>query len=155
MRGRKPKPTWLKLVAGNPGKRPLNVDEPQPSSDLKDPPDWFTNSQRAEWDAVIASAPPGLLKQIDASIVTVYAVAADLHREASQKVLKYGTTIKTPITGSPMQSPYVSIMNKQAQIMMRAAIELGFSPSSRSRIRVVREQIVRNKFTELKELGDE
>jgi hypothetical protein len=30
MRGRKPKPTRLKLVAGNPGKRPLNPREPTP-----------------------------------------------------------------------------------------------------------------------------
>ncbi len=30
MRGRKPKPTALKLVSGNPGHRPLNTREPKP-----------------------------------------------------------------------------------------------------------------------------
>ena len=34
MRGRKPKPTALKLIAGNPGKRALNAHEPQPRTDL-------------------------------------------------------------------------------------------------------------------------
>ena len=29
-RGPKPTPTALKLLRGNPGKRPINVDEPQP-----------------------------------------------------------------------------------------------------------------------------
>ncbi|HZK10243.1 MAG TPA: phage terminase small subunit P27 family, partial [Clostridia bacterium] len=29
-RGRKPKPTALKVLEGNPGKRPLNKNEPQP-----------------------------------------------------------------------------------------------------------------------------
>ena len=30
MRGKKPKPTHLKLITGNPGKRPLNEAEPKP-----------------------------------------------------------------------------------------------------------------------------
>lgn len=34
----------------------------------------------------------------------------------------------------PLQSPYVSIANRQAEIMMRIASEFGFTPASRSRI---------------------
>ena len=30
-RGRKPKPTALKLLEGNPGNRPLNIAEPRPT----------------------------------------------------------------------------------------------------------------------------
>jgi hypothetical protein len=30
MRGRRPKPTRLKLLTGNPGKHPLNRSEPKP-----------------------------------------------------------------------------------------------------------------------------
>ena len=41
--------------------------------------------------------------------------------------------VKSP-TGYPMQSPYVSIANRQAEIMMRIASEFGFTPASRSRI---------------------
>jgi len=37
-------------------------------------------------------------------------------------------------TGVPMQSPYLAIANKQAQIMTKAATETGFTPESRSRI---------------------
>jgi phage terminase small subunit len=36
--------------------------------------------------------------------------------------------------GYPIQSPYVSIANRQAEIMMRIASEFGFTPASRSRI---------------------
>jgi hypothetical protein len=35
MRGRKPKPTYLKLLNGNPGKRPLNEQEPKPQPALR------------------------------------------------------------------------------------------------------------------------
>jgi phage terminase small subunit len=35
-----------------------------------------------------------------------------------------------------MQSPYISIANRQAEIMMRIASEFGFTPASRSRISI-------------------
>jgi phage terminase small subunit len=41
--------------------------------------------------------------------------------------------VKSP-NGFPVQSPYVSIANRQAEIMMRIASEFGFTPASRSRI---------------------
>ena len=38
MRGRKPKPTEAKKLAGNPGKRPLNQDEPKlPAASIEAP----------------------------------------------------------------------------------------------------------------------
>jgi phage terminase small subunit len=33
-----------------------------------------------------------------------------------------------------MQSPYLSHLNKQVEVMMRIASEFGFTPASRSRI---------------------
>ena len=45
----------------------------------------------------------------------------------------HGETGRVP-TGFPMQSPYVAIANRQAEIMMRIASEFGFTPASRSRI---------------------
>ena len=41
--------------------------------------------------------------------------------------------VKSP-TGYPIQSPYVSIANRQAEIMMRITAEFGFTPASRSRL---------------------
>ena len=48
-------------------------------------------------------------------------------------VQKYGAMIKSP-NGFPVQSPYLAIANRQADIMMRIASEFGFTPASRSRI---------------------
>jgi P27 family predicted phage terminase small subunit len=156
MRGRRPKPTWLKIVAGNPGKRPLNDDEPQPIGDLLDPPEWFSDSQKEGWRYAIASAPPGLLKRLDRSVLTVWVGAEALHREASIKVTQFGSVIKAPVTGTPMQSPYMAIMNKQAMIMLKSSAELGFSPSSRSRVKVGSSNSSKpgNGFGGLKELPD-
>jgi P27 family predicted phage terminase small subunit len=53
--------------------------------------------------------------------------------EAMEQIQKYGTMVKSP-TGYPIQSPYLSIANRQAELMMRVASEFGLTPASRSRI---------------------
>lgn len=154
--GRKPKPTWLKIVAGNPGERPLNKNEPMPTGELADPPPWFNDEHRAEWAKALKAAPAGLLKSLDESMLVTWVCAKVLHADAAQRVAKYGALIKTPVTGAPMQSPYVSIMNRQASVMHRAAAEMGFSPSSRSRVSIAAKRKGKEEtaFEDLKELGD-
>lgn len=134
-RGRKPKPTQLKLVTGNPGKRPLNLREPMPIGDLGAPPSWLTDSQRQAWDYALASAPPGLLKRLDQSVLVAWVVACDLHRQANEALAGGRLLIRSP-QGHPAPSPYVSIINKQAVVMIRAASEMGFTPASRSRVEI-------------------
>jgi len=135
MSGRKPKPTWLKIVNGNPGKRPLNTNEPQPVGDLTSAPDWMSPSQKEGWDYAIAHSPRGLLKLIDRSVLAVWVVAEDTHRQASEKVTEQGLLMTTK-TGELVQSTYLPIQNRQALIMMKAGSELGFSPTARARISV-------------------
>jgi P27 family predicted phage terminase small subunit len=53
--------------------------------------------------------------------------------EAMEQIQKYGTMVKSP-SGFPIQSHYLAIANRQAEIMMRIASEFGFTPASRSRI---------------------
>lgn len=65
--------------------------------------------------------------------VAAYCGAYALWAEAMEAIQKYGTMIKSP-TGYPIQSPYVAIANRQAEIMMRIASEFGFTPASRSRV---------------------
>ncbi len=49
MRGRKPKPTSLKLIEGNPGKRSLNKGEPRPAIDIPTCPAHLCSAAKAEW----------------------------------------------------------------------------------------------------------
>ena len=78
MRGRKPKPTKLKELAGNPGKRRIAAGEPKPEGNLAEPPDWMTDSQRAGWAYALTHAPRGLLKKIDRSALAIWVCAEDL-----------------------------------------------------------------------------
>lgn len=141
MRGRKPKPTRLKVVSGNPGGRKLNENEPKPTAWLSAAPDWFDEMQAQYWDDAIESAPRGLLGTMDRDVLAVWVTAAVLHRRSTEAQLRIDAGKSTPFltktpNGMAQQSPYISIINKQAQVMLKAAAELGFTPSSRSRISV-------------------
>jgi P27 family predicted phage terminase small subunit len=49
MAGRRPKPTALKLVTGNPGKRALNKKEPQSSRTIPACPEYLSSSAKVVW----------------------------------------------------------------------------------------------------------
>jgi P27 family predicted phage terminase small subunit len=134
MRGRRPKPTRLKVLTGNPGKRPLNDAEPRPRAAIPHCPEELGETARREWNRLVGElASLRLLTNFDRAALAAYCGAYALWAEATQAIQKYGVMIKSP-SGYPVQSPYVSVANRQAEIMMRIASEFGFTPASRSRI---------------------
>lgn len=48
-RGRKPKPTAVKVLEGNPGKRSLNTAEPKPEKKAPRCPSWLEDEAKKEW----------------------------------------------------------------------------------------------------------
>jgi P27 family predicted phage terminase small subunit len=74
-----------------------------------------------------------LMTNLDRGALATYCGAYALWAEAMEQIQRYGTMVKSP-TGFPIQSPYLAIANRQAEIMMRIASEFGFTPASRSRI---------------------
>ena len=147
MRGPKPTPTALKIINGNPGKRALPKGEPIPVGDLSEAPDFLSESQRDGWGYVVANAPENLLKLIDKATLTAFVIAEDLHRQAAEHVQRHGMLIKGP-KGIPIQNPYLSVLKQQAVVLMRAASEMGFTPSGRTRIKVDPPAKKANQFSE-------
>lgn len=141
VRGRKPTPTHLRLIRGDKGKAASKSREPKPVGALRHCPEWFSIPQKAAWAYAIEHAPAGLLRMLDRDALAVWVVAQDLWRQAvqAQEKIDAGKALplltKTP-NGMAQQSPYVGIISKQSQIMLKASAELGFTPSSRSRIQV-------------------
>jgi P27 family predicted phage terminase small subunit len=134
MRGRRPKPTRLKLLTGNPGKRPLNEREPEPEPSVPDCPPELGPVARREWDRLVGELSKlRILTNLDRAALASYCGAYGLWAEAMEQIQKYGAMVKSP-SGYPQQSPYLAIANRQAEIMMRIASEFGFTPASRSRI---------------------
>ena len=134
MRGRRPKPTRMKVLMGNPGKRRLNEDEPQPAPAIPECPEELGPIARTEWNRLVAQlASLRILTHLDRAALAAYCGAYALWAESTAAIQQYGAMVKSP-TGYPIQSPYVSIANRQTEIMMRIASEFGFTPASRSRI---------------------
>ena len=134
MRGRRPKPTRMKALTGNPGKRPLNAHEPRPEPVVPEcPPELSPGAQR-EWARLTGELSKlNLITNLDRGALATYCGAYAMWSEAMEQLQKYGTIVKSP-TGFPIQSPYMAIANRQAELMMRIASEFGFTPASRSRI---------------------
>ena len=132
--GRKAKPTALKKLQGNPGKRPLNDREPAPATPgLPECPPHLAGEAAAEWVRVAAQMPPGWVGQTDRAALAAYCLAWGQHVESTLLMAKHGLVVKSP-SGYPIQSPYLSISKKALADCVRYAAELGFTPSSRSRI---------------------
>src|SRR5262249_47823821 len=134
MRGRRPKPTRIKALTGNPGKRPLNPREPRPEPALPDCPPELSSTAQREWARLTGELSKlNLITNLDRGGLGTDCGGCAMWAEAKEQIQKYGTMVKWP-TGFPIQSPYLAIANRQAEIMMRIASEFGFTPASRSRI---------------------
>jgi P27 family predicted phage terminase small subunit len=129
--GPKLTPTVLMQVHGNPGRRPLNTNEPEALGTVWAPPKWFDEQQREQWDYAIEWMPRGLLAAIDREALVIWIVACVEHARAVIEVRKLGQVVKTK-DGNAIQNPFLPIVNKQALIMLRAAQELGFTPAARA-----------------------
>ena len=136
MRGRKPKPTSIRLLEGNPGRRPLNDREPDAPEGVPDCPDYLDDVAKAEWFRTAAVlSEMGLLSRADRTALAAYCVAYARWVEAEAQVKRYGTIVKSPEKGFPMKSPYLTVADQALETMRKLMVEFGLTPSSRSRIR--------------------
>lgn len=156
MRGRKPKPSYMRVLDGNAGRRPLNKEEPQPDGRLEDmgAPARLSVEQRDIWNEAMRECPDGLLRRLDFGIFEQWVVHCHTFRKAAEMVAAKGSIVMSK-EGTPYQNPFLSVMNKQSSLMMKAAAEMGFSPSSRTRVKVSRKNTAKSStFSDLKRLED-
>ena len=135
--GRKPKPTSLKLLQGNPGKRPMNEYEAKPEPRLPTPPVHLSKEARKEWrrsGAFLLQL--GLISDLDRAAFAAYCTAYGRWIEAEEALRTYGVMIKSP-NGFPMQSPYLSVANKAMEQMRSLLSEFGVSPATRTRVSAI------------------
>lgn len=133
-RGRKPIPTAIKKLEGNPGKRPLNDREPKPVKRAPKCPDWLDAEAKKEWRRMARTLEAlGILTEIDRAAFAGYCQAYARWKESEEFISKHGTIVKTP-SGYWQQVPQVSIAQTYLKILNRFCGDFGLTPSSRSRI---------------------
>ena len=132
-RGRRPLPSPLKLIRGNPSKRPLPQGEPQPARDMPEPPAFLGMIGLAEWHRLAPELHRiGVLTMADRATLSAYckfyerwAVAeAQLHEEL----------LVTSPSGYLIQHALVGVANRAADLMLKYMVELGLTPASRVRL---------------------
>jgi P27 family predicted phage terminase small subunit len=72
-----------------------------------------------------------MLSATDREILTVWVVACVENARAAVEARRLGQVVKTK-DGNVVNNPHLGIVNRQAFIMIRAAGELGFTPSPRA-----------------------
>jgi P27 family predicted phage terminase small subunit len=135
MSGRRPKPTALKMLQGNPGKRALNANEPKPTG-IPSCPRHLSAAAKQEWKRISRELIAiGLLTKIDRAALAAYCAAYARWIEAEDNVAKFGHVVKAP-SGYPIQNPYLSIANTCLDQIRKFATEFGLTPASRSRLQI-------------------
>jgi P27 family predicted phage terminase small subunit len=138
VKGRKPKPTGLKRLAGNPGKRKLNEREPNPKPEIPTCPAHLMPTAKAEWKRLVHELYDlGVLSRLDRAALAGYCQAYGRWVEAETKLKETPAILKMP-SGYIQQNPWLTIATKQMELMQRFAAELGMTPSSRSRVEIIR-----------------
>lgn len=133
-RGRKPKPTALKTLEGNPGKRQLNVNEPKPLAKAPSCPKWLDPEAKKEWKRLSKKMEQiGILTEIDMAAFAGYCQAYARWKAAEEFISKHGSIVKTP-SGYWQQVPQVSIAQQYMKAMQKFAEQFGLTPAARSRI---------------------
>lgn len=144
MKGRRPLPTNWKVLRGNPGKRPLQKNEPKPvrPAEPPDPPSFLTGYAAEEWGRISAEAYRlGLLTNLDIAPLAAYCDAYERWRTAKETIaamaerdpILRGLIVKTQ-SGGAAPNPLVWIAAGAARDMVRFASEFGMTPAARSRI---------------------
>jgi P27 family predicted phage terminase small subunit len=139
VRGPRPLPTDVKRLAGNPGRRPLNEDEPRPprSPDLLDVPDELDSDDAARQEWVRLAAMLRDVRQItDADRGALIALCVEWSRylDSERRIRQMGAVLRSP-NGFPILNPYLAVSKRALLFCTRIWAELGLTPSSRSRVR--------------------
>lgn len=143
-RGPAKKPTQLKLIQGNPGRRKLNDDVVLDSAcGIPDPPAHLDRIAKKEWKRlapVVFKA--GLLTDGDIAAFGAYCTAfsswyyAEKSLQATLSENSGSLTFETD-KGYQQQIPEIGIVNQARLTMVKIAREFGLTPSARAGIPAV------------------
>jgi P27 family predicted phage terminase small subunit len=143
VRGRKPVPTHLRVLRGNPGQRRLHPEiEPDIAADIPEPPEFLMPVAKDEWRRIVVELHRlGLLTLVDERPFAAYCqaygrwVAAEklIARMAADEPLTGGLMIENT-RGTAITNPLVVIAKHAASDMVKYAAEFGFTPSARARV---------------------
>lgn len=131
--GRPRKPTALKVLQGNPGKRAINTEEPKFQPSPETPPDWLLGAGRELWQRLAPQLiATGVLTDVDRDLFASGCERWGVYHEASKQV--ESLVIITPSNGA-VANPLLAIAKSALADAMAVFREFGIGASSRSKVK--------------------
>lgn len=144
--GRPPTPTALKILQGNPGKRPVNRKEPRLAAGKPEMPEWFVSDDATDPASIYSALAEQLLLLRVLTVADQQALADLADKIALVRRLRvemydgfsYETTTKQ---GSTMRrlKPEVSAFLGLSRQVREGLTDFGLTPGSRTKIQTTEE----------------
>ncbi|MFA5433390.1 MAG: P27 family phage terminase small subunit [Candidatus Paceibacterota bacterium] len=131
----KPTPPNLKLIMGNPGKRPLPKG-PDLSSDLPDPPEWITGYALDEWNRIanklhINGYLNDCTRGLFAALCQQYKMLRIAVEEQNRYISETGnaSAVTTETTnGNIIQNTIIGTINSVTKVYEKLCTDFGLNP---------------------------
>ena len=136
LRGPAPTPTALRVLEGNPSKRPLNRQEPQPRARAPKCPDHLDDGAKKEWKRLLPILRRmRLVTEADGialgNLCQSYSTMAQAQAKLNRTGLLYGKE------GQPIRaSPLLRIIHECSDRINILCREFGLTPAARSRLQM-------------------
>lgn len=149
--GRRPLPTAVKKLRGNPGKRKLNDAEPIAAPGIPKMPEFLSKIAQQEWKEIVPELERlGVLAKVDGKALAGYCVSYARWMEAQKQIDKHGILIEESVFDKDgeevdvrvKRNPAISIAHAELKNMKSFLIEFGMTPAARSRIRMEKPKVV-------------
>jgi P27 family predicted phage terminase small subunit len=131
--GRRPTPTALKKLRGNPGKREFNDKEPTPEAGEPAMPKGLSKFAIEKWKSLVPELLAiGVLTKIDGEALANLCTAYSHQQIAEKAIQRMGTTA----IATDKQGKLLKHWNDATKIMKQFEVEFGLTPASRSHISI-------------------
>lgn len=133
MTGRRPKPTAVKELAGNPGKRPLNRAEPKPPASSARAPRGLGEEAARFWRryAPVLSE-LGVLTQVDEPALHMAAEHFEVALRAARQL--HDEELVLEGRDGPRKNPLAQILRDNSSALKGWLTEFGMTPAARSKV---------------------
>lgn len=137
MAGRRPKPSHLKVVTGNPGKRKLNDKAPRPAREIPDPPAHLTDWGKVAWGKLtVLLDGMGVLTVADGlaleRLCDIYADILQLRNTIAVEGRTY--TVQTDNGFLIKPHPAVAMLADADRRFKSYLVEFGLTPAARVKV---------------------
>lgn len=148
-RGPRKKLSVIEALEGNPGKRAIEesgieaLGEPFIAEHLMD-------DARGCIEVIKASMPAKIYSALDSFLLAAFGMAWAIHKRAAHEINNPDFDwIVLNTAGSQTQSPWLKILNGQAQLMASLGDRLGLDPKSRAALKLPNARQQKSKFAGL------